>query len=179
MRRKLNPIILVLFGVMTVKIKIRIGLKSVLIVEVQQVGQLIILMEINIVMTVGNSSRIIKMKRIKLFMVFANYHGNKTTLNIFCLRYTSGCHKKRRHLIYFVIEIFTEPYALEEIVRDKNKIITITQHINKIYKQIKTNEHSPGTDYLYQNMKSSNLEKTIAKLETMNNLGAEYIPRIE
>jgi len=102
-----------------------------------------------------------------------------STLNIFCLRYTSGCHKKRRHLIYFVIEIFTEPYALEEIVRDKNKIITITQHINKIYKQIKTNEHSPGTDYLYQNMKSSNLEKTIAKLETMNNLGAEYIPRIE
>jgi hypothetical protein len=102
-----------------------------------------------------------------------------STLNIFCLRYTSGCHKKRRHLIYFVIEIFTEPYTLEEIVRDKNKIITITQHINKIYKQIKTNEHSPGTDYLYQNMKTSNLEKTIAKLETMNNLGESYIPRIE
>jgi hypothetical protein len=102
-----------------------------------------------------------------------------STLNIFCLRYTSGCCKKRRHLIYFVIEIFTEPYTLEEIVRDKNKIITISQNINKIYKQIKTNEHSPGTDYLYQNMKSSNLEKTIAKLETMNNLGADYIPRIE
>jgi DNA-directed RNA polymerase beta' subunit len=82
--------------------------------------------------------------------------------------------------MYFVIEVFTEPYALEEeIVRDKNKIITISQNINKIYKQIKKNEHSPGTDYLYNNMKSTNLEKTIAKLETMNNLGAEYIPRIE
>ena len=67
----------------------------------------------------------------------------------------------------------------EEIVKDKTKILLITQNINKIYKQIKKNEHSPGTDYLYQNVKSSNLEKTIAKLETMNNLGAEYIPRID
>ena len=82
--------------------------------------------------------------------------------------------------MYFVIEVFTEPYSLEEdIVRDKAKIITITENINKIYKQIKQNEHSPGTDYLYQNLKSTNLEKTIAKLETMNNLGAEYIPRID
>jgi hypothetical protein len=103
-----------------------------------------------------------------------------SALNIFCLKYTSGCYKKRRFLMYFVIEIFTEPYSLqEELVRDKNKIITITQNINKIYKQIKKNEHSPGTDYLYQNIKASNLEKTIAKLETMNNLGAEYIPRID
>ena len=67
----------------------------------------------------------------------------------------------------------------EEIDKDKTKILLITQNINKIYKQIKKNEHSPGTDYLYQNVKSSNLEKTIAKLETMNNLGAEYIPRID
>jgi 3-methyladenine DNA glycosylase Tag len=82
--------------------------------------------------------------------------------------------------LYFVIEVFTEPYALEEeIVRDKNKISVIIKNINKIYKQIKKNEHNPGTDYLYQNVKSSNLEKTIAKLETMNNLGAEYIPRID
>lgn len=103
-----------------------------------------------------------------------------SALNIFCLRYRPGCYKKRKQLMYFVIEIFTEPYALdEEIVRDKQKIYVIIQNINKIYKQIKTNEHSPGTDYLYQNIKSSNLEKTIAKLETMNNLGAEYIPRID
>jgi hypothetical protein len=82
--------------------------------------------------------------------------------------------------MYFVIEIFTEPHSLEEeIVKDKEKVLTIVKNINKIYKQIKKNEHSPGTDYLYQNMKATNLEKTIAKLETMNNLGAEYIPRID
>jgi hypothetical protein len=102
-----------------------------------------------------------------------------SALNIFCLRYRTGCHKKRRLLMYFIIEVFTEPFSIEEeIVKDKIKILTITKHIPKIYAQIKKNEHSPGTDYLYQNVKSSNLEKTISKLETMNSLGAEYIPRI-
>jgi hypothetical protein len=103
-----------------------------------------------------------------------------SALTIFCLRYTSGCHKKRRLLLYFVIEVFTEPYSVEEeMIKEKNKIIVIQQNINKIYKQIKKNEHSPGTDYLYKNIHASNLEKTIAKLETMNSLGAEYIPRSE
>jgi hypothetical protein len=121
-----------------------------------------------------------------IFLVEAKKRSNlvqrivNSALNIFCLRYRSGCHKKRRLLMYFVIEVFTEPFSIdEEIVKDKNKIIVITQNINKIYKQIKKNEHSPGTDYLYQNVKSSNLEKTIAKLETMNQLGADYIPRID
>lgn len=103
-----------------------------------------------------------------------------SALNIFCLRYRTGCHKKRRPIMYFIIGIFTESFSIEEeIVKDKNKIITITKNINKIYKQIKKNEHSPGTDYLYQNVKASNLEKTIAKLETMSSLGEEYIPRFD
>ena len=102
-----------------------------------------------------------------------------SALNIFCLRYRSGCHKKRRLLMYFIIEVFTEPFSIEEeIVKDKAKIAVITQNIHKIYKQIKKNEHSPGTDYLYQNTKANNLEKTIEKLDMMNSLGEEYTPRI-
>jgi hypothetical protein len=102
-----------------------------------------------------------------------------SALNIFCLKYTQGCHKKRRLLLYFVIEVFTEPFSFEdEIIKDKTKLLTITSNIDKIYKQIKKNEHSPGTEYLYKNISANNLEKTIAKLETMNSLGAEYIPRI-
>ena len=101
-----------------------------------------------------------------------------SAFNIFCLRYTSGCHKKRKLILYFIIGVFTEPFSTdEELVKDKNKISVITKSIHKIYKQIKKNEHSPGTDYLYQNLKASNLEKTIAKLETMNSLGEEYLPR--
>jgi uncharacterized pyridoxamine 5'-phosphate oxidase family protein len=81
--------------------------------------------------------------------------------------------------MYFIIEVFTEPFSTEEeIVKDKAKILVITRNIDKIYKQIKKNEHSPGTDYLYQNTKASNLEKTIEKLEKMNSLGEAYIPRI-
>ena len=102
-----------------------------------------------------------------------------SALNIFCLKYSSGTHKKRKLIIYFTIWILSETYSLdEEIVKDKNKILVISKNISKIYKQIKKNEHSPGTDYLYQNVNASNLEKTIAKLETMNSLGESYIPRI-
>jgi len=102
-----------------------------------------------------------------------------SALNIFCLKYTSGSHRKRKLIMYFTIWILSETYSLdEEIVKDKNKILVISKNIHKIYKQIKKNEHSPGTDYLYQNVNASNLEKTIAKLETMNSLGETYIPRI-
>lgn len=103
-----------------------------------------------------------------------------SALYIFCLKYTSGCHKKRRLLMYYIIELFTEPYDLtEDIISDKSKIQLVTQNINKIYKQIKKNEHSPDTDYLFQNVHASNLEKTIAKLETMNNFANDFVPRID
>jgi hypothetical protein len=99
-------------------------------------------------------------------------------LNIFCLKYTQNTHKKRKLILYFVVSLLTEPVSFtEDIVADKAKIEVVTSNINNVYKQIKKNEHSPGTDYLYQNLKSTNLEKTIAKLETMNSLGEEYIPR--
>ena len=103
-----------------------------------------------------------------------------SALNIFCLRYQSGCHKKRKLLVYFAVEVLTETYSLEEEIlkeKDKARMAGTIENIHKIYKQIKKNEHSPGMDYLYQNVNASNLEKTIAKLEAMNNLGDEYIPR--
>ena len=102
-----------------------------------------------------------------------------SVLNLFTLKYTSGCHKKRKTILYFVVAILTETFnPEEEMIKDKNKIASITSQINNIYKQIKKNEHSPGTDYLYKNMKSTNLEKTISKLEAMKNFETVFTPRL-
>lgn len=102
----------------------------------------------------------------------------RSALNLFCLNYTPGCYKKRRMLLYFVVRTLTEPYdAAEPLVKDKDKVRHVTQCIDKIYKQIKTHEHSPNTDYLYNHAHGSNLERTIAKLETLNNLGEDFVPR--
>ena len=103
----------------------------------------------------------------------------RSLLHIFALKYTTQCFKKRKFILYFVIELLTENVNLTgEIVNDKDKINGIVSKIDNIYKQIKKNEHSPNTEYLFKNVKSSNLEKTIEKLDKMNNFGESFTPRV-
>ena len=81
--------------------------------------------------------------------------------------------------MYFVIEIFTENFPLnDKIIKDKEKIQVVMDNINIIYKQIKKNEHSPNTEYLYNNLNTSNLQQSIIKLERMNAISEEFIPRL-
>jgi hypothetical protein len=103
----------------------------------------------------------------------------QSALTIFCLKFSTNCHKKRRYIMYFVIELLTETFPVnDKIINDIFKIQLIFSNINVIYKQIKQNEHSPNTDYLYNNLNASNLQQSIAKLETMNNFSEGFIPRI-
>lgn len=102
-------------------------------------------------------------------------------LNIFCFKYVTGCHKKRKNLIYLAISLLCEHYILEkEIIRHSQLELVelIKSKIDLIYKQIKNNEESTNTDYLFTGLKSTNLEKTIAKLEAMNTFGEKFIPRV-
>lgn len=104
----------------------------------------------------------------------------KSVLKLFTLRYSSTCYKKRKYMIYFCVSLLTEPLpALDgEMIKNKEKITVVTQKIDNIYKQIKKNEHSPNTDYLFVNANKSNLDKTIEKLEKMSNFGEMFIPRL-
>lgn len=102
-------------------------------------------------------------------------------LNLFCLKYGPGSVKKRKFILYFAVSLLSENVDLQEdIVREKQKEIinNVTKKINCIYKQIKKNEEQPGMEYLFKDVKNTNLEKTIEKLEKMNNFGETFIPRL-
>ena len=102
-------------------------------------------------------------------------------LNLFTLKYTSGCNKRRKYILYFAVSVLCENINTEEEIIRKPTQEIVKNVINKIdlvYKQIKKNEQSPGTEYLFKDIKAMNLEKTIEKLEKMNTFGETFIPRI-
>lgn len=115
-------------------------------------------------------------KRSKIIVKIVN-----ALLNLFTLKYTSGCNKKRKYILYFVVSLLCENLTIdEEIIRKTQQeiVANVLKKIDTVYKQIKKNEVSPGTDYLFKDLKSSNLEKTIEKLEKMNTFGETFIPRL-
>ena len=95
----------------------------------------------------------------------------KSLLNMFSLKFTPGVKKRRRYVIYFAIALLIEPVdLLVEMISDKTKIDTIVKKIGIVYKDIKKNEVSPETDYLFAGTKKSNLDNTIERLEKMNSI---------
>jgi len=94
-------------------------------------------------------------------------------LKLFSIRYTSACSKKRRFLFYFAISLLTDPVPTHIEITTKRDIIEIVINgIDEIYRQIKQNEKSPQMDYLYSNLEEEvNLEKSLRKIEMMNNMG--------
>jgi hypothetical protein len=57
-----------------------------------------------------------------------------------------------------------------EMITNKNKIQYIVEKINTVYKDVKKNEISPNTDYLFVGAEKSNLDKTIERLDKMKEL---------
>jgi len=98
-------------------------------------------------------------------------------INLFCIKYQPGYKKRRKSIIYFAIALLTEPFEKKiPLLNNKEIVEKVTEKIDVIYKQIKKNEITPETDYLFNGYNSGNLEKTISKLEKMASL-TNMLPR--
>ena len=104
----------------------------------------------------------------------------KSLLELFCVKYSAATSKKRKYLLYFAVELLTEPVAtnVDLIEASKKEMIgAINENIDLIYKQIKKNEHSPNTDYLFMGTadKKANFDQSMRKLELVQSM--DFIPR--
>jgi hypothetical protein len=99
----------------------------------------------------------------------------ESIFNLFCIKYTSSCPKKRKYLLYFATSMLTENLISSSVLiqdSDKPIIKNVIMNIDDIYKNIKTCEESPKTDYLFSNLDDSqiNREKTMEKLNIINKI---------
>jgi hypothetical protein len=94
-----------------------------------------------------------------------------STNELFCARYTTATCKKRRYLLYFAVSLLTETVsAAIPIVTNHEVMTNVVSQIDNIYSQIKENEHSPNTDYLFNGMDAeTNFLRTVQRMEMMNN----------
>jgi hypothetical protein len=114
-----------------------------------------------------------------IFFYFANLNDDRFVINvlsslldIFCIKYTTACCKKRRFLLYFGVTLFTEHINRNEpIIADKTVIPNVIANINQIYKDIKKNEESPNMEYLFSNVDDNdNMEKSKKRIEYVNSI---------
>jgi hypothetical protein len=95
-------------------------------------------------------------------------------LCLFCVRYTTATCKKRRYILYYAIGLLTESTNMSEnIISEENKpvIQNVLDCLDEIYKQIKKNEESPKTEYLFQGLdKKKLLERSIRQMEMVNQM---------
>ena len=73
-------------------------------------------------------------------------------------------------MLYFAVSLCTETVDhTVELVSDKRKVELAINNINDIYRQIKKNEESPGTDYLFEGLEKQNaFAKSMEKMNIMN-----------
>ena len=92
-------------------------------------------------------------------------------LDLFLIKYNNSAKKKRKYIIYFAFALLIENNNTNiAIITYPEKIEAIVSKIDSIYKEIKKNEVSPKTDYLFTNLNKSNMEKTIEKIELLNTI---------
>jgi hypothetical protein len=88
----------------------------------------------------------------------------RSLLDLFCIKYNFSQKKKRRHLIYLGIELYTETLNMNiPMLHQSEKIKTIMPQIFKFFKAIKKYEQKPDVI----NDKQRNLVKSIDKMKML------------
>jgi hypothetical protein len=99
-------------------------------------------------------------------------------LNLFCIKYTNACGKRRKHLFYLAVALLTEMVDLSvEIIKDRGVVQNSIMKIDEIYKTIKKNEESPKMEYLYSGLsdKQKNFEKSLRRMEMLEQM--DFLPQ--
>jgi hypothetical protein len=96
----------------------------------------------------------------------------KSAIDIFTINYTTASCKKRRFIMYYAFSLCTDNIDLNKpIINDKNIVNNVINNIELIYKQIKKNEVSPNTDYLYTNLERENsIKKSITQFQIVDSI---------
>ena len=90
---------------------------------------------------------------------------------MFSIKYNSACNRKRKFIIYYCFSLLIDNFNLDILITTKSdEINAIVQKIDTVYKDIKKNEQTPKTDYLFTNLKKTSAEKSIEKIEIINSL---------
>ena len=92
-------------------------------------------------------------------------------LTLYCVRYTSGSKKRRRFVLYFGVSLLTETYDPNRvIVSNKDLVDKVVKGIDVVYKDVKKNEEAPATEYLSVSGQKTNLDRTVERLEKLDQL---------
>jgi hypothetical protein len=95
----------------------------------------------------------------------------KNLFELFIIKYNNCVKKKRKYIVYFAFSLLIEElnYSIN-IIENQEAVQVIVSKINSVYKDIKKNEETPATDYLFNNLNKTNLEKSIEKMDMFNDL---------
>lgn len=96
---------------------------------------------------------------------------------IYCLKFSLGMRKKRKHLFYYAIFILCENINYSLPITEYDIIPEFIKKSETLFKKIKKNEKRPRMDYLYHNITDNegSIEKSAKRLETMNSVN--ILPR--
>jgi hypothetical protein len=90
----------------------------------------------------------------------------QSLLELFCIKYNFSQKKKRRYLLYFAVEIYTELFDTSiSIIKNSEQIKKIKTQINNFYKSIKQYEQAPEII----NESQANLNRTLNKMNILYN----------